>query len=32
VGVEKEQEKHPGLLACRPCEHVFAHAWGLKVH
>ena len=29
---EEEQEEHSSLLACRPCELVFAHAWGLKDH
>ena len=29
---EEEEEEHPDLLACRPCELVFAQAWGLKDH
>jgi hypothetical protein len=29
---EEEEEEHPDLLACRPGELVFAHAWGLNDH
>ena len=29
---EEEEEEHPDLLACRRCELVLAHAWGLKDH